>query len=88
MSQANGTLSVVDPQPPAASADLLGDLLSPLAIEGPPGATVQSERNLVLASEGSPNADESLAIELVGEQTNAVQVQTSVVFSNSDVIRS
>ncbi|KAM7496857.1 hypothetical protein LguiA_021271 [Lonicera macranthoides] len=73
VSQGNGTLTVVDPQPPAASADLLGDLLSPLAIEGPPGATVQSERNLVPASEVTPNADEALAIELVGEQTNAVQ---------------
>ncbi|KAL6958337.1 hypothetical protein U1Q18_017353 [Sarracenia purpurea var. burkii] len=42
VTQANGTLTMVDPQPP----DLLGDLLDPLAIEGPPGATVQSPNTL------------------------------------------
>ncbi|KAH7837644.1 hypothetical protein Vadar_016227 [Vaccinium darrowii] len=35
-------------QPPEPSADLLGDLLSPLAIEGPPGTTAQSNYNLAL----------------------------------------
>ncbi|KAL0436344.1 UNVERIFIED_CONTAM: AP-2 complex subunit alpha-2 [Sesamum radiatum] len=35
----NGALTVVDPQPPSTpSPDLLGDLLGPLAIEGPSGA--------------------------------------------------
>ncbi|XP_047952946.1 AP-2 complex subunit alpha-2-like [Salvia hispanica] len=40
----NGTLAVVDPQPPSTpSPDLLGDLLGPLAIEGPPGTAPQSD---------------------------------------------
>ncbi|PSR86518.1 AP-2 complex subunit alpha-1 like [Actinidia chinensis var. chinensis] len=73
VTQANGTLTVVDPQPPEPSADLLGDLLGPLAIEGPPGSAVQSERNLVPGTEGVPNADDALAIAPVGEQTNTVQ---------------
>ncbi|XVF19796.1 hypothetical protein REPUB_Repub11eG0141700 [Reevesia pubescens] len=71
LSQENGTLSKVDPQPP--SADLLGDLLGPLAIEGPPGATVQSEHNAVSGLEGGPDAVEGSAIVPVEEQTNTVQ---------------
>ncbi|KAG5515677.1 hypothetical protein RHGRI_036653 [Rhododendron griersonianum] len=71
--QANGILTVVDPQPPEPSADLLGDLLSPLAIEGPPGATAQADYNLAPGAEGVSNAEEALAIAPVGEQTNAVQ---------------
>ncbi|KAF7121144.1 hypothetical protein RHSIM_Rhsim13G0104500 [Rhododendron simsii] len=71
--QANGILTVVDPQPPEPSADLLGDLLSPLAIEGPPGATAQADYNVAPGAEGVSNAEEALAIAPVGEQTNAVQ---------------
>ncbi|XP_058196818.1 AP-2 complex subunit alpha-1-like isoform X1 [Rhododendron vialii] len=71
--QANGILTVVDPQPPEPSADLLGDLLSPLAIEGPPGATAQADYNLAPGAEGVSNAEEALAIAPVGEQTNTVQ---------------
>ncbi|XP_021278715.1 AP-2 complex subunit alpha-1-like [Herrania umbratica] len=67
----NGTLSKVDPQPP--SADLLGDLLGPLAIEGPPGATVQSEHNPVSGLEGGPDAVDGSAIVPIEEQTNTVQ---------------
>eukprot|EP00258_Populus_trichocarpa_P019459 XP_006384679.2 AP-2 complex subunit alpha-1 isoform X2 [Populus trichocarpa] len=70
LSQANGTLTTVDPQP--ASGDLLGDLLGPLAIEGPPGA-VQSEPNAVSGLEGVPSSADYAAIVPVGEQTNTVQ---------------
>lgn len=73
MSQANGTLATVDPQPP--SADLLGDLLGPLAIEGLPGAAVLSEPNAVSGLEGVPiPADDAAAIVPVGKDTNSVQV--------------
>ncbi|XWS73975.1 hypothetical protein CRYUN_Cryun02cG0175500 [Craigia yunnanensis] len=71
LSQENGTLSKVDSQPP--SADLLGDLLGPLAIEGPPGATVKSEHNAVSGLEGGPDAVDDSAIVPVEEQTNTVQ---------------
>lgn len=72
MSQANGTLTTVDPQP--ASGDLLGDLLGPLAIEGPPGA-VQYEPNAVSGLEGVPiPADDAAAIVPVGKEANSVQV--------------
>ncbi|KAK3043598.1 hypothetical protein RJ639_001660 [Escallonia herrerae] len=67
VTQANGTLSVVDPQPSSSSPGLLGDLL---AIEGPPGVAVESEHNLVSGSEG---ASDALALAPVGEQTNTVQ---------------
>ncbi|KAG2670855.1 hypothetical protein I3760_14G106600 [Carya illinoinensis] len=71
LSHENGTLSIVDPQPP--SADLLGDLLAPLAIEGPPSSDVQSQQNIVSGLEDVPNAVEATAIVPVGEQTNSVQ---------------
>lgn len=65
-------MTTVDPQPP--SADLLGDLLGPLAIEGPPSADVQPQQNIVSGVEGVPNAVEATAIVPVGDQTNSVQV--------------
>ncbi|XP_022729205.1 AP-2 complex subunit alpha-2-like isoform X2 [Durio zibethinus] len=71
LSEENGTLRKVDPQPP--SADLLGDLLGPLAIEGPPGATVRSEHNAVSRLEGGLDAVDGSAIVPVEEQTNTVQ---------------
>ncbi|KAK6235114.1 Clathrin/coatomer adaptor [Theobroma cacao] len=71
LSHENGILSKVDPQPP--SADLLGDLLAPLAIEGPPGDTVQSEHNSVSGLEGGPDAVDGSAIVAIEEQTNTVQ---------------
>ncbi|KAK3004405.1 hypothetical protein RJ639_018564, partial [Escallonia herrerae] len=70
VTQANGTLSVVDPQPSSSSPGLLGDLL---AIEGPPGVAVQSEHNLVSGSEGALDAEDALALAPVGEQANTVQ---------------
>ncbi|XVE59497.1 hypothetical protein DITRI_Ditri05aG0050500 [Diplodiscus trichospermus] len=71
LSQENGTSSKVDSQPP--SADLLGDLLGPLAIEGPPGATVQSEHNALSGLEGGPDGVNGSAIVPVEQQTNTVQ---------------
>ena len=72
MSQENGTLSKVGSQAP--SADLLGDLLGSLAIEGPPGATVQSEHNAVSGLEGGPDAVDGSAIVPVEGSANTVQV--------------
>lgn len=81
MTQANGALTVVDPQPPSTpSADLLGDLSGPLTIEGLPSATVQPEPNLASGLEGGWNAAaDALAIAPVEEQSNIVQVHTSCV---------
>ncbi|KAK4482677.1 hypothetical protein RD792_009842 [Penstemon davidsonii] len=73
VSHANGALTVVDPQPPSTpSPDLLGDLLGPLAIEGPTGAAPQSEASVASGLEGGVDAD-ALAIAPIEEQANAVQ---------------
>ncbi|XP_022140395.1 AP-2 complex subunit alpha-1-like [Momordica charantia] len=71
LSQTNGTLNKVDSSPPAP--DLLGDLLGPLAIEGPPGATAQAQQNIMSEMDGVPNAAEGRAIVPIGEQQNSVQ---------------
>ncbi|XP_004294044.1 PREDICTED: AP-2 complex subunit alpha-1-like [Fragaria vesca subsp. vesca] len=71
LSQENGNLSKADPQTP--SPDLLGDLLGPLAIEGPPGTTVQSHQNVIPGSGGDPTAADATAIVPVGEEPNSVQ---------------
>lgn len=64
----------MDPQPPATtSPDLLGDLLGPLAIEGPPGVP-ESEQGLSSGLDGTSNAEEALAIAPVEAQVNDVQV--------------
>ncbi|KAJ7981101.1 AP-2 complex subunit alpha [Quillaja saponaria] len=68
-SQENGALSIVDPQPP--SADVQGDLLGPLAIEGPPGTTVHPEQNVSSGLEHI--VDEATAIVPVEEETYSVQ---------------
>ncbi|PON53396.1 Adaptor protein complex AP-2, alpha subunit [Parasponia andersonii] len=68
--QTNGVLSKVDREAP--SADLLGDLLGPLAIEGPPSDPVQPEQNVVSGLEGE-NAVEAAAIVPVGEPQNSVE---------------
>ncbi|XP_019199495.1 PREDICTED: AP-2 complex subunit alpha-1-like [Ipomoea nil] len=74
VTQANGTLTVVDPQPSSTpSPDLLGDLLSPLAIEGPPAGGNQVDTNLVSDAKGAPMPPEALALAPVEEQTNTVQ---------------
>ncbi|KAL5580226.1 hypothetical protein UlMin_012668 [Ulmus minor] len=75
LTQANGTLTKVDPQPP--SADLLGDLLGPLAIVEAPQAdsvqpSVQPQPNIVSGLEADLTA-EAAAIVPVGEQQSSVQ---------------
>ncbi|KAJ8640070.1 hypothetical protein MRB53_016764 [Persea americana] len=72
LAQENGTLSKVDPQAAPPSADLLGDLLGPLAIEGPPIAA-SSEQNLVSGLDTVPSASDALALAPVVEQSNSVQ---------------
>ncbi|XP_038901489.1 AP-2 complex subunit alpha-1-like [Benincasa hispida] len=71
LSQTNGTLSKVDSSPP--EPDLLGDLLGPLAIEGPPSVVAQVPQSVMTNMDGVPNAVEGGAIVPVGEQTNSVQ---------------
>lgn len=66
-------MSKVDPQPQPPSDDLLGDLLGPLAIEGPPSSDVQSHHNVVPGLEGDHAAD-TAAIVTVDEPHNSVQV--------------
>ncbi|CAN4098957.1 unnamed protein product [Withania somnifera] len=71
--ETNGTLTVVDPQPPSAlSPDVLGDLLGPLAIEGPQPAS-QPAHNLGSGVGIAPNTEDALALAPVEEQTAAVQ---------------
>ncbi|XP_023512584.1 AP-2 complex subunit alpha-1-like [Cucurbita pepo subsp. pepo] len=71
VSHTNGTLNKVDSSPPAP--DLLGDLLGPLAIEGPPSVTAQAPQNIMSDMDGVANAVDGGAIVPVGEQTNSVQ---------------
>lgn len=78
LAQPNGTLTKVDPQPQpqppslSPSPDLLGDLLGPLAIEGPPPVAGESEQNVVSELEGVAAVD-AAAIVPVTAQTNAVE---------------
>lgn len=69
LSQENGTLSKVDSQPP--SADLLSDLLGPLAIEGPPSINVHPQPSSDSGLEGT--VVEATAIVPAGEPANSVQ---------------
>ncbi|XP_028756850.1 AP-2 complex subunit alpha-1 [Neltuma alba] len=64
----NGTSSKVDSQPPA---DLLSDILGPLAIEGPPSSSVPSQPSTNSGLEVT--AVEATAIVPAGEQANSVQ---------------
>lgn len=67
----NGALTNIDPQP--ASSDLLGDILGPLAIEGP-GSNVQPEQHSNAGYDGAHSAADGAAIVPVEQQTNSVQV--------------
>ncbi|KAL9322706.1 hypothetical protein ACSQ67_010759 [Phaseolus vulgaris] len=75
LSQENGTLSKVDSQPP--SADLLVDLLGPLAIEGPPSSNIHTRSISSSGLEGT--VVESTAIVPAGELTNSVQPIGNIV---------
>ncbi|XP_004241300.1 AP-2 complex subunit alpha-1-like [Solanum lycopersicum] len=73
-SEPDGTLTVVDPQPPSVpSPDVLGDLLGPLAIEGPQPAATQPAHNLSSGVGIAPNAEDALALAPIEEQTATVQ---------------
>ncbi|KAF3794602.1 ALPHA-ADR AP-2 complex subunit alpha-1 [Nymphaea thermarum] len=71
--QPNGTTAKVDPQQAPPSPDLLGDLLGPLAIEGPPDTSATIEQNLVSGLGTSSSTIDELALATVGEQPNSVQ---------------
>lgn len=76
LTEANGVLTVIDSQPPpptTLSDDLLGDLLGPLAIEGPPGTSIKSEQNLMAGLESVSSTADNLALAPVEEQANSVQ---------------
>ncbi|XP_073269939.1 AP-2 complex subunit alpha-1-like isoform X2 [Primulina huaijiensis] len=69
----NGILTVIDSQPPStASLDLLGDLLAPLDIVGPPATTHQSEPSVASGLQSGIGAD-ALAIEPVEDLAKNVQ---------------
>lgn len=72
----NGSMNKVTPQD-VPSPDLLGDLLGPLAIEGPavPAAPVeQKARNLLSTLEATPEAAGTLALATTDDHSNSVQV--------------
>lgn len=72
----NGTVSKDEPAPPTPSEDLLGDLLGPLAIEGPPAAAAaaSTEQNPLAGLEAAPNSVGALALATLDDQANSVQV--------------
>lgn len=76
LTKENGTVSKVDPGS-AQSADVLGDLLGPLAIEGPPAAAVSAEQNIISGLDATPDAAGALALATVGDQSNSVQVSNN-----------
>lgn len=63
-------MGIVDSQPP--SADLIGDLLGPLAIEGPPSSSVHPQPSTDSGLEGT--VVEATAIVPAEVQANSVQV--------------
>ncbi|KAF8395329.1 hypothetical protein HHK36_019273 [Tetracentron sinense] len=90
LTHTNGTLANLDPQPATPPADLLVDLLGPLAIEGPPGdavTAVPAEQSLISELEGFPNAADALALAPVGEQSNSVQVLLSVIMIPTCILK-
>ncbi|XP_031500109.1 AP-2 complex subunit alpha-2-like [Nymphaea colorata] len=71
--QPNGTTAKLDPQQAPPSPDLLGDLLGPLAIEGPPDTSAIIDQNLVSGLGTSSSTIDELALATLGEQPNSVQ---------------
>ncbi|GER34419.1 AP-2 complex subunit alpha-1 [Striga asiatica] len=74
LANANGALTVMDPEPPSMlSPDLLGDLLGPLAMEGPLDTAPQSESRAASGLQVGANQD-AFAIATVEEQAYTVQI--------------
>ncbi|KAH9321816.1 hypothetical protein KI387_016455, partial [Taxus chinensis] len=71
--QANGALYKQDAEIAAPAADLLGDLLSPLAIEGPPGLVPSTPSSSLLSLEGPTGDSDPLALAILGEQSSSIQ---------------
>ncbi|PKA56037.1 AP-2 complex subunit alpha-2 [Apostasia shenzhenica] len=68
--QGYGAVKKVDPES-ASSSDLLGDLLSPLAIEGPPSGPTTLEQSQGL--ETSPTSPGALALAPLSDQPNSIE---------------
>jgi AP-2 complex subunit alpha len=96
LSQENGTLNQVDSQQP--SADLLGDLLGPLAIEGPPSSSVHPQPSSNPGIEGTvvdataivPAGQEASSVQPIGniaERFQALCVKDSVVLYEDPYIQ-
>lgn len=76
MTKENGVITEVVPQdvPPA---DLLGDLLGSLAINGSPATAVpveQRNQNLLSVVEATPEAAGPFTLTIVDNQPNSIQV--------------
>lgn len=72
VSKENGVVGKVDAEP-APSPNLLGDLLGPLAGEGPPYAATAAEHNVIPGAEATPDTVGALALATVADESNAVQ---------------
>ncbi|CAN6452639.1 unnamed protein product [Victoria cruziana] len=73
VAQPNGTTAKLDPQQAPPSPDLLGDLLGPLAIEGPPDTSDTVEQKLTSALGRSSSTVDELALATLGEQSTSVE---------------
>ncbi|KAG0448849.1 hypothetical protein HPP92_027635 [Vanilla planifolia] len=73
--EAYGAVGKVDLEQ-APSPDLLGDLLGPLAIEGPPSAPIAAEK--VHGLETNPGSPGPLALASLGDQLNTVQPTVNI----------
>jgi AP-2 complex subunit alpha len=72
--QANGVISNPDSLTVPATADLLVDLLGPLAIEAPPGPVDSTQPSSFLAMGSPTGASDPLAVAILGEESTSVQV--------------
>jgi len=71
--QANGVISNPDSLTVPATADLLVDLLGPLAIEAPPGPVDSTQPSSFLAMGSPTGASDPLAVAILGEESTSVQ---------------
>ncbi|KAL8480928.1 hypothetical protein ACS0TY_027446 [Phlomoides rotata] len=79
VSHVNGALTLVDSQTPSTpSPDLLGDILGPLAIEGPSVNGLPSEPGNIDSGLGEDESADALAIALVEEHNNTALLIGSI----------